>query len=142
MQRRYAEALNSLKFLLEKAFLGDSARLELHCYERMCLCWYYLGNLEKAKYYQQKRQKGYTEAPNAEIRIVYQNLRANYNIVRYKDLELTGYPSVFDSLYEAVSDYYLVEQRRLATAHLRENTKQAPVAKAAKAPVSMLSRWF
>jgi len=73
---QHEEALNTLKFLLEQAFIHNDPITEVFVYEKNALCWYYLANLEKCRYYLQKGLKSLIEPQNSEVRFTYKNLRA------------------------------------------------------------------
>jgi ABC-type antimicrobial peptide transport system ATPase subunit len=64
--------------LLESAFRVNDQASEILVYEKMSLCHFYIGELEKAKYYLVKMTRGLIEPQNSEIRIIYRNLRQNY----------------------------------------------------------------
>ena len=57
----YQQALKSWRFVLEKSFKLVYTELEVQVYEKLALCNFYLGNLEKCQYYQSRRDKGIQE---------------------------------------------------------------------------------
>jgi hypothetical protein len=99
-------ALVTLKFLLESAFRSRDQVSEIFVYEKMALCHFYLGELERAKYYLAKMMRGLNEPENSEILMIYKNLRLNYQIAKNggKEIHLiletkAGHVDIFDTFY-------------------------------------------
>ena len=86
--KNHKEALTTLKFLLESAFRGKDLLSEIFVYEKLAICHFYLGELDRAKYYLVKMVRGLVEPENSEIRIIYKNLRLNYQIAKSGSLEM------------------------------------------------------
>lgn len=88
LSKDHLKAKNILKKVLQKAWINDNKELELKVYELLGYEHYYLGNIEKSKYYCERYQRGILEAKNSVIRNVYiQDLYTNttYGNV-YKDV--------------------------------------------------------
>jgi hypothetical protein len=58
---QHEEALMTLKFLIEQAFIYNDTETEVFVYEKNALCWFYLANIEKCKYYVSKGLKNLVE---------------------------------------------------------------------------------
>jgi len=80
--KNYKDALTTLKFLLESAFRGKDSVSEIFVYEKLALCHFYLGELDRAKYYLVKMIRGLVEPEHSEIRVIYKTLRLNYQIAK------------------------------------------------------------
>lgn len=46
------------------------------------MCHFYLGELDRAKYYLVKMMRGMIEPENSEIQVIYKNLRLNYQMAK------------------------------------------------------------
>jgi ABC-type antimicrobial peptide transport system ATPase subunit len=51
-------------------------------YEKLALCHFYLGELDRSKYYLVKMMRGMIEPDNSEIQVIYRNLRLNYQMAK------------------------------------------------------------
>lgn len=76
---KHEDALASLKFLLECAFINGDEVLEAYVYEKLALCHYYLADIDKSRYYITKASQFMLEPVTSEIKICYRNLRKNYD---------------------------------------------------------------
>lgn len=47
-------------------------------YEKLAVCHFYLGELDRAKYYLVKMARALIEPKGSEIRVIYAALRSNY----------------------------------------------------------------
>lgn len=78
----HKEAQTTLKFLLETAFRSKDQISEIFVYEKLAVCHFYLGELDRAKYYLVKMMRGMIEPENSEIQVIYKNLRLNYQMAK------------------------------------------------------------
>lgn len=76
--KEHAKAITTLKFLLECSFRAKDQVSEIFVNEKLAICHFYLGELDRARYYFVKMFRGLFEPENSEIKVIYKNLRANY----------------------------------------------------------------
>eukprot|EP00347_Sterkiella_histriomuscorum_P001099 403373330 len=69
--KNYENAIKCFKKQLELAWRHNDAQEELRAYEQLGMQHYYLGNLEKSKYYNDRCMRGKTEKQNSKIRSLY-----------------------------------------------------------------------
>ena len=55
---------------------------EIFVYEKLAVCHFYLGELDRAKYYLVKMIRGMIEPESSEIKVIYKNLRMNYHMAK------------------------------------------------------------
>ena len=67
----YEEAITTIKFELEQAFILNDTQCEVKAYESLAICHFYLTNLRKSSYYLTRLMKGIVEPPDSEIRQAY-----------------------------------------------------------------------
>lgn len=65
--KNHKEAITTLKFLLESSFRGKNLLSEIFVYEKLAICHFYLGELDRARYYFVKMVRGLVEPDNSEI---------------------------------------------------------------------------
>ena len=66
--QEYKPCVRTLKLCLEQAFRVEDRRVEMFCYGKLALCYFYLGNLELTKYFKHKQDTGMCEHPDSRIR--------------------------------------------------------------------------
>ena len=66
--KKYHLALINYKKLLQLAWAENSTEWELRAYDYIGLAYYYLGELEKSKYYHQRMWEGICEDPDSTVR--------------------------------------------------------------------------
>ena len=74
---QYDEALNGWKLCFEHALRTNDDRAELYVYEQISNCYYYLGQMKDAEYFNTRYRMGVLEEPDSQIRHIYASLRKN-----------------------------------------------------------------
>ena len=66
--KEYDLALKALKKGLQLAWVVNSYTAETVIYDKMAICYYYIGNLKKAAYYNNRFLRGVSEAGFSRVR--------------------------------------------------------------------------
>ena len=76
--KEYQEAIRAFKLCFEHSLVTNNQQFETEIFEKLSICNFYLGDLEKSKYYKQRHLLGLTEPPGSQIRGIYQALRKKF----------------------------------------------------------------
>ena len=72
----YPEAIHAWKLCLEQALRTRDDSAEAYVYEQLSLCHFYLGQMQKAEYYNTRFRMGILEEDQSQIRSIYASLRS------------------------------------------------------------------
>ena len=78
----HRQAMQSLKLSLELAWKTNNTEDEIKVYDRLAMCWFYLGDLDKSKYYRYRQMQGVVEPADSQARQVYEAVRFCYEVSR------------------------------------------------------------
>ena len=76
-QKHYDEALHGWKLCFEHSLRTDDDVAEIEVYEQMSYCYFYLGQMKKAEYFNTRFRMGVLEEPDSQVRAIYASLRKN-----------------------------------------------------------------
>jgi len=82
LMMEHRKAIKALKLFLEHAWLTNNFAAEMITYDKLSVCYFYLGELDKSKYYKLKHTKGLGEEEGNKIREVYKAVRKNYALAK------------------------------------------------------------
>ena len=69
--KEYHEAVRAYKLCFEHAMNINNQMYETEIYEKLSICHFYLGELEKSKYYKKRHLLGINEPAGSQIRTIY-----------------------------------------------------------------------
>lgn len=67
----YDQALHAWKLCFEHCLRTENVRGEIQVYEQMSYCYFYLGQMKKAEYFNTRFRMGVLEEKDSQIRIIY-----------------------------------------------------------------------
>ena len=76
--KEYQDAIRAYKLCFEHSLITENQDYETEIFEKLSLCNFYLGDLEKSKYYKQRHLLGINEPVGSQIRGIYQALRKRF----------------------------------------------------------------
>ena len=74
---QYQEAIHAWKLCFEHALRTENDTAEVEVYEQMSYCYFYLGQMKKAEYFNTRYRSGVLEDENSQVRSIYASLRKN-----------------------------------------------------------------
>ena len=77
--KQYQEALHEWKLCFEHCLRTDDQEGEGEVYEQMSYCYFYLGQMKKAEYFNTRYRMGVYEEDDSQIRNIYTSIRINTN---------------------------------------------------------------
>lgn len=92
--RQYSEALHEWKLCFEHCLRTDDCQGEINVYEQMSNCYFYLGQMKKAEYFNTRYRVGIYEEEESQIRTIYTNLRKNVDKNMPWDKEIQYVPDI------------------------------------------------
>lgn len=102
--RKYESSIKAHKKQLELAWRLNNVQGERKAYEFLALQYFYLGNLAKAKYYNDRNMRGKCEKKESTIRIIYEDY-SQQRSQKYKKNSLT-----YKKFMQILKDFDLVHK--------------------------------
>ena len=105
--KEYKSAVKAFKKLLENSWKTNNKTQEIEAYDALSIQYFYLGDIERSKYYHDRAITGSIEPKESKIRTIYSSIEMSRSI---GSIEIYFKPHdrnmIFD-LFDSIADLYV-----------------------------------
>eukprot|EP00347_Sterkiella_histriomuscorum_P024572 403330650 len=112
--KEYENSIKCYKKLLELAWRLESIQFEIKAYEQLGIQYYYIGNIEKSQYYNDRAMRGKCEKKDSKIRELYDGINHQLKKSESKKVSYKKLKQILESFTALKDDLQMQEsQKRL-----------------------------